>query len=264
MRRMREGIMAYNVKIEVFEGPFDLLFHLIEKNQIDIYDIPMTEITEQYISYIEKLEVLNLDITSEFLVMAATLIEIKSRMLLPIQTTEDKQLEIEDLDPRGELVRRLLEYKKYKAAAEELKDKEQRYQKIYFKLKEELIFDEVEEPLSIIDSINTKDLLLALSKCIERKSKIISPEKTIREMQRDVITIDDKIKELIHILNKENKVLFQDMFSDISTKLEIITTFLALLELIKLKEVVVKQSIAYTDISIELRNKEEQGVHING
>jgi len=259
-----EGIMAYNVKIQVFEGPFDLLFHLIEKNQIDIYDIPMTEITEQYISYIDSLEELNLDITSEFLVMAATLIEIKSRMLLPIQVVEDTQLEIEDLDPRGELVRRLLEYKKYKAAAEELKDKEQRYQRIYFKHKEELIFDEVEEALSIIDCIHTQDLLLALNKCIERKSKTISPQKTIREMQRDVITIDDKIKDIIKLLNRESKVLFQNMFSDLSTKLEIITTFLALLELIKLKEVIVKQNIAYTDIIIELRNNEEQGVHING
>jgi len=256
--------MAYNVKIQVFEGPFDLLFHLIEKNKIDLYDIPMTEITEQYISYIDKLEELNLDITSEFLVMAATLIEIKSRMLLPVQIVEDKQLEMEDLDPRGDLVRRLLEYKKYKAVAEELKGKEQRYQKIYFKTKEELIFDEMEEISSIIDHIDTKDLLLALSKCIEKKSKVISPEKTIREMQRDVITIDDKIKELLKMLNIDNEILFKDMFSDLSTKLEVITTFLALLELIKLKKVIVKQNIAYTDITIELRNKEEQGVHVNG
>jgi len=224
----------------------------------------MTEITEQYISYIEQLEELNLDITSEFLVMAATLIEIKSRMLLPIQVAEDKQLEIEDLDPRGELVRRLLEYKKYKAAAEELKDKEQRYQRIYFKLKEEFIFDEVEESLSIMDCIDTKDLLLALGKCIERKTKMISPEKTIREMQRDVITIDDKIKDLMDLLNKENKIFFGDMFSDISTKLEIITTFLALLELIKRKQVTIEQDTAYMDIRIELRNEDEQGVDTIG
>ncbi|QUH20724.1 segregation and condensation protein A [Alkaliphilus sp. B6464] len=256
--------MAYNVKIEVFEGPFDLLFHLIEKNQIDIYDIPMTEITEQYISYIEKLEELNLDITSEFLVMAATLIEIKSRMLLPIQITEDKQLEIEDLDPRDELVRRLLEYKKYKGAAEELKDKEQRYQRMYFKPKEEFIFDEADQSQFVMDSIGITDLLSALNRFIEKKLKTISPEKTIREMQRDVITIEDKINELICLLNKKKQIRFQDMFSNLSSKMEIITTFLALLELIRLKQVVAKQNIAYTDIVIELRNKEEQGVQTNG
>lgn len=256
--------MAYNVKIQVFEGPFDLLFHLIEKNQIDIYDIPMTEITEQYISYLESLEELNLDITSEFLVMAATLIEIKSKMLLPIQVVEDKQLELDDLDPRGELVRRLLEYKKYKAAAEELKDKEQRYQRIYFKPKEEFIFDELDPSLSIMDNIEVKDLLLALSKCIEKRSKITSPEKTIREMQRDVITIEDKTKEILDLLNKENKILFQDMFSDLTTKIEIITTFLALLELIRLKQVIIKQDNAYKDIIIELRNIEEKGENAIG
>ncbi len=256
--------MSYNVKIEVFEGPFDLLFHLIEKNKLDIYDIPMTEITDQYISYIEELEEMNLDITSEFLVMAATLIEIKSKMLLPIQVAEDKQLGIEDIDPRSELVRRLLEYRKYKAAAEELKDKEQRYQRIYFKPKEEIIFDEIEEPFSNLDCIDTKDLLLALRKCIEKKSKTVSPEKNIREMQRDTITIDDKINTILSLLSSSNKILFQNMFSNLSTKLEIITTFLALLELIKLKKVAAKQSTAYKDIIIELRNTEEQGVVIDG
>ena len=256
--------MSYNVKIEVFEGPFDLLFHLIEKNKLDIYDIPMTEITDQYISYIGELEEMNLDITSEFLVMAATLIEIKSKMLLPIQVAEDKQLGIEDIDPRSELVRRLLEYRKYKAAAEELKDKEQRYQRIYFKPKEEIIFDEIEEPFSNLDCIDTKDLLLALRKCIEKKSKTVSPEKNIREMQRDTITIDDKINTILSLLSSSNKILFQNMFSNLSTKLEIITTFLALLELIKLKKVAAKQSTAYKDIIIELRNTEEQGVVIDG
>ena len=256
--------MAYNVKIEVFEGPFDLLFHLIEKNKLDIYDIPMTEITDQYIAYLSELEELNLDVTSEFLIMAATLIEIKSKMLLPIQSIDNEQLSIEDIDPRGELVRRLLEYKKYKAAAEELKQKEQKYQKIYFKTKEEFILDPIEEPFSELENIDMKDLLSALSKCMERKIRTASPEKTIREMQRDTITIDDKINEIICILANERKILFQDMFSNASTKLEVITTFLALLELMKLKRVLVNQNRAYKDIIIELREPTEQGVDMNG
>lgn len=246
--------MAYNIKIKAFEGPFDLLFHLIQKNQIDIYDIPITEITDQYILYIEKLERLNLDITSEFLVMAATLIEIKSKMLLPIQNTEDQQLEIDDIDPRQELVNRLLEYKKYKAAAEEFKGKEKRYQKIFFKPKEEIILDESEESLHNIDSIDMNQLLSALNKCIDKKAKEITPEKTIRQMKRDTFTIENKTKHILELLNKKNKIRFQDMFLAEYSKLEIITTFLALLELIKLNNVIAKQKNIYSDIIIELRN----------
>lgn len=246
--------MAYNIKIKVFEGPFDLLFHLIQKNQIDIYDIPITEITDQYILYIEKLEQLNLDITSEFLVMAATLIEIKSKMLLPIQNTEDQQLEIDDIDPRQELVNRLLEYKKYKAAAEEFKDKEKRYQRIFFKPKEEIILDESEESLHNIDSIDMNQLLCALNKCIDKKAKEITPEKTIRQMKRDIFTIENKTKHILELLNKENRIRFQDMFLTEYNKLEIITTFLALLELIKLNNVIAKQNNIYSDIIIELKN----------
>lgn len=256
--------MVYNVKIEVFEGPFDLLFHLIEKNQVDIYDIPMTEITEQYISYIENVGELNLDITSEFLVMAATLIEIKSEILLPIKIEEDKQLELNDLDPRGELVRRLLEYKKYKAIAEELKDKEQHYQRIYFKPKEEIILDGIESPLFTTDCIEIKDLFLALNRCIERGARITSPEKIIKKIQRNAITIEDKIKKITKLLNKEKKILFQDMFSELTAKIEIIVTFLALLEIVRLKQVIIKQNTAYTDIIIELKEPGENGEDISG
>lgn len=249
--------MAYNIKIEVFEGPFDILFNLIEKNKIDIYDIPMTQITEQYISYLEKLEELNLEITSEFLVLAATLIEIKSKMLLPMQITEDTQLGFEELDPREELVRRLLDYKKYKAAAGELKDKEQRYQRIFFKQREEFILDETHKTEVILDSIEKEDLLIALSKVFKKHKEKTPYGKMIREMHRDAITIEDKIDELKVLLRVKKKILFQELFSNISLRLEIITTFLALLELIRLGQVVVSQSNAYSRIIIEVKDTDE-------
>lgn len=245
--------MVYNVKIEVFEGPFDLLFHLIEQNEIDIYDIPMTEITDQYIAYIKDLEELNLELTSEFLVMAATLIEIKSKTLLPIEVAEDKQIQLDDSDPRDELVRKLLEYKKYKKIATKLKDREDSHQKIYFKPKEELIFDK--DPwVSDIDDVSIEDLFLALNKCIKRRSSKIFPENIIRQIERSSLTVEDKINEITKLLNKERKILFQNMFSKSTSKIEIITTFLALLEIIRLKQVTVRQAIPCHDIVIELKS----------
>lgn len=245
--------MAYNIKIKVFEGPFDLLFHLIHKNQIDIYDIPITEITDQYILYIEQLEKLNLDNTSEFLVMAATLIEIKSKMLLPIENTTEVQLEIDEVDPRQELVNRLLEYKKYKNIAEDFKIKEKRYHKIFFKPREEFILEDSEK---MLDNINIEHLLSSLNKCINKKAKEITPEKTMRHIKRDVVTIEDKTKHILELLEQRNKIQFQDMFLASSSKLDVITSFLALLELIKLNNVVAKQNNIYSNIIIQLKNEE--------
>ena len=242
--------MAYNIKLEAFEGPFDLLFHLIEKNEIDLYDIPINEITEQYIFYIKSLEELDLEVTSEFLVMAATLLEIKSKMLLPVEVVEDKQLEFEDIDPRSELVRKLIEYKKYKLAAEEFKDREDFSSRLYFKPREEFI-PETEDYDKLLDNIEMKDLLLALQKALKGKQQGSTINTSIRQLQRDSFTIEDKINALLEMLDASPLLSFNRLFQAISTKNEIITTFLALLELIKLKKITVKQDICFTDISIE-------------
>ncbi len=245
--------MAYNIKLQAFEGPFDLLFHLIEKNEIDIYDIPINEITDQYIAYIKAMEHLDLEITSEFLVMAATLLEIKSKMLLPVEVVEHVQLEFEELDPRHELVRRLLEYKKYKLVAEVFKEKEDVSKKLYFKPREEIIF-EVEEVVKPLENLEMDDLLKALEKIFTGKNIRIKEKNTFHQMQRDAFTIEEKINEIINLLSHKQTLKFSKLFATLGSRNEIITTFLALLELIKLKQVSVQQDLCFMDIDIKLKN----------
>ncbi|WP_026475910.1 segregation and condensation protein A [Alkaliphilus transvaalensis] len=245
--------MAYNVKLQAFEGPFDLLFHLIEKNEIDIYDIPINQVTDQYISYIRQMESLDLEITSEFLVMAATLLEIKSKMLLPVEVVDHVQLEIEELDPRHELVRKLLEYKKYKVVAEVFKEKEDLSKKLYFKPREEIIFEQ-EEDAHILENLEMADLLNALEKVLTSKNVKIKEKNTFHQMQRDSFTIEEKIIEIQKILSQKHTIKFKSLFETLSNRNEMITTFLALLELIKMKEVAVKQDLCFSDIEIKLKN----------
>lgn len=244
--------MAYNVKVEAFEGPFDLLFHLIEKNEIDIYDIPINQVTQQYIEYIQQMEEIDLEVTSEFLVMAATLIEIKSKMLLPVQVVEDQQLEFEDIDPRSELVRKLLEYKKFKMVAEEFKEMEEYSKKLFFKLKEEIIFESSDD--KGLENVDMDDLLNALNNILTSKNKRHRKRNHIRQMQRETFTIENKIEYILNELKEKSRLSFNKLFASMKDKREIITTFLALLELIKMKKVMVSQNICFSDIIIELRN----------
>lgn len=244
--------MAYTIKIEAFEGPFDLLFHLIEKNEIDIYDIPINDITEQYLHYIYEMEKLDLDITSEFLVMAATLIEIKSKMLLPKDVFIDEGIEIEDIDPRDELVRRLLEYKKYKAITEEFKKREGLYNRIYFKAKEEIIFESHDHD-KILDNLEINDLINAFNKLLKDTSKKIQdPNYNLREIEREPVSIEDKLVDILNILNHKKKITFQSIFTSAADKLEVVVTFLALLELMKVKKIKVIQEKCFDGIMIEL------------
>ncbi|SNR87206.1 condensin subunit ScpA [Anaerovirgula multivorans] len=244
--------MAYTIKIEAFEGPFDLLFHLIEKNEIDIYDIPINDITEQYLHYIYEMEKLDLDVTSEFLVMAATLIEIKSKMLLPKDVFVEEGIEVEDIDPRDELVRKLLEYKKYKAVTEEFKKREGLYNRIYFKAKEEIIFESHDHD-KILDNLEINDLINAFNKLLKDTSKKIQdPYYNIREIEREPVSIEDKLVDILNILNHKKKITFQSIFTSIADKLEVVVTFLALLELMKVKKIKVIQEKCFDGIMIEL------------
>ncbi|MCC5909912.1 MAG: segregation/condensation protein A [Clostridiaceae bacterium] len=247
--------MNYTIKIEAFEGPFDLLFHLIEKNELDIYDIPINEITEQYLKYIYKMEKLDLNITSEFLVMAATLIEIKSKMLLPKDSSEGKVQEKEEQDPRSDLVRKLLEYKKYKAVAQELKTKGEHYSRTYFKPKEEIIISHDKDNESIED-MQADDLLKVLSQILLNKYKSNTDvlNSHVRHIERETITIEDKSKEIITKLQETEQISFYDLFQNLEDKTAIIVTFLALLELLKMKKVTVVQSLCFSDITIEYRH----------
>lgn len=244
--------MDYTIKIEAFEGPFDLLFHLIEKNEIDIYDIPIKDITEQYLDYIYKMDKLDLDITSEFLILAATLIEIKSKMLLPKDLLTDEEIEVEDIDPRDELVKRLLEYKKYKSVTEEFKRRESIYNRLYFKSKEEIIIENQQQDKSL-EGLKIRDLVNAFNKLLtENNVKIESNYNMIRKIEREPITLEDKLNEIMFILKQKKKIAFINLFTSASDKLDFVMTFLALLELIKIKKVSVFQEKCFDGIEIEL------------
>jgi len=241
--------MSYNIKIETFEGPFDLLLHLVEKNQVDIYDIPITKITDQYVDYINQLKEIDLDITSEFLLMAATLIEIKSRMLLPVKKSNESLVE-EEVDPRGDLVRRMLEYRKYKEISQQFRLREEYSNKIYSKKKEELIFNSNQD--NTLDDIDLDELITAFNKLILRKkagSKIES-SKNMRKIHRESVTIEERINYILNLLEESTHISFDEIFSIETSRVELITTFLAILELMKLKKIVIKQDLCFSQIII--------------
>lgn len=239
-------------KLDAFEGPFDLLFHLIEKNKIDIYDIPISELTDQYILYINSFENKDMDSISEFILMASTLVEIKSKMLLP----KDKDEKEKEEDPRDELVNRLIEYKKFKAAAE-LLDKRQFYSEyLYFKKYDKTITQYVKsyeetEIKDIIEAIDLNLLYEAFKDVLKRKDiKVDKIRSNFNSVIREVYTIENKMQYINDLLIISDKIKFSEIFRNESTKSEIVTTFLAVLELIKIKKIRVFQKTIFDEIVI--------------
>ncbi len=247
--------MNYKVEIEAFKGPMDLLLHLIEKAEIDIYDIPINDITEQFIEHIYQMGELNLEIASEFLLMAATLIEIKSKMLLPNEIkTSDLQMEMEEVDPRVELVRRLVEYKKYKEVSKELREFEENQSKVYYKPKEELY--EYEDEEVEIEGLDVSLLLKSISKIIKRKNKVENTL-TINEIQREEYTLEDCIEDIKLKLESNSSFKFSKLLYKDTTKKEIIVYFLSILELIRMKYISVYQKEDFSDLIISKRVEKE-------
>lgn len=242
--------MAINVKLQVFEGPLDLLLHLIEKAEVDIYDIPIAEITDQYLQYINMMEVHDLEISSEFIVMAATLLEIKSKMLLPKPKKEEN---CEDtIDPREELVQKLIEYKKYKEASLELKDKLCIYEKVFYKPPEP-----IEDYINDVASISnvSLDMLYISFKNILLKNDS-KKRNNFREIYREVVTVEDKIQLINKLLASKPSFYFDDLFLSSSNKYETIITFLAVLELIKRRSLHIEQERNFARILIRRRAKD--------
>lgn len=232
--------MTYKVKLEVFEGPLDLLLYLIKKEELDIYDIPIAKITEQYLEYLEFMKMLDLNIAGEFLVMAATLMHIKSRMLLP---PDETQIDEEEEDPRTELVRRLLEYKKFKEAAGELSQMESKQKHFFARVgtgKEKAAPEE-----NGFFEASLFDLITAFTKILKD-----IPRDVFHEVIKDEFTVSEKIHDILHLLVEKQAINFGDLFRATKSKREIITIFLALLELIRLKEIIVKQASPFSDIEI--------------
>jgi len=238
--------MEYKIVVDAFEGPLDVLLNLIEKSKIDIYDIPINIITEQYLDYIGEIEDFDLDVTSEFIVMAATLMEIKSKMLLPIEQILDDE---EEEDPRDELVRRLIEYKLFKEMAIRFKETEEIESMAYYKPREEFP-DEVDK-FKELGQLDLFKLVKTLNNIIKRnESSNVKKEDTSDEILIEKYSIKDCTSNIKYILKKSKKILFSELFEKNSSKEEIITYFLALLELSRLKEIVVKQNDIFDDLII--------------
>ena len=240
--------MSYKLKLDVFEGPLDLLLFLIKKNDIDIYDIPITKITDQYLEYIEMMKMLDLEVIGEFLVMAATLMQIKSKMLLP---PDPNAVEEEEIDPRDELVRRLEEYRVFKEIAEQLKGKESERQDFFTRQVDEASRKELENDAKEVHfEANLFDLINAFTSAL---SKI--KEESFYEVSREEYTVEQKIHEILHSLLKDTRILLTDIFGKAKSKVEMIVSFMAILELIRLKEIVVVQKRLFADIEV-MRNRE--------
>ncbi|MCI9354681.1 MAG: segregation/condensation protein A [Firmicutes bacterium] len=243
---------SINVHLEAFEGPFDLLFHLIEKNEIDIYDIPIAQLTEQYIAFLEQAEYKNMDGMSEFLLMAATLIEIKSKLLLPKQKQEQPQQ-----DPREELVNKLLEYKKFKEITEDFKKREETAALVLYKEADKAVEKLKQSNKQDLDldkflcGITLDNLYEAFTEVMKRReTKVDRVRSSFKSVERDLYTIDEKIDYIRDLLILRPSVSFYTIFRPKAVKMEIVVTFLALLELIKMKEVSVSQKEAFSEILI--------------
>lgn len=235
----------YKVKLEVFEGPLDLLLYLIKRDEIDIYDIPIEHITRQYLEYLEAFQVLDLDIAGEFVVMAANLIYIKSRNLLPVHQQDEAEAE-EEADPRWELVRQLLEYKKFKDAAAHLAEREAHQSSLYGRIPETPEFSE-ERPLA---EVSIFDLINAFQKILKRVHKT----EQLREIFEENYSVSAKIEFVLKITGSRTALKFSELFASSASRTEIVVTFLALLELIRLKQIGIIQSEVFGEI--ELMRKE--------
>ena len=228
---------AYEVKLDVFEGPLDLLLHLINQYEIDIYDIPMAEITKQYLDYIHTMKYLELNIASEYLVMASTLVAIKSQMLLPKQEIVDETDEYVE-DPREELMNRLIEYRKYKQAAEKLKEREE--EAIHTYTRPPVVFDELIQDKTTVSkgNVSVYDMINALGKMFQRK-KWDQPLDT--KVSRAEIPIEQRMKDVLKMVKKSHHGVAFDQLFPYPSKTHIVITFIAILELMKVHEVYCKQ-----------------------
>ena len=232
--------MSMNVQLEMYEGPLDLLLHLIKKNEVSITDIPIALITEQYLETLGVMHNLNLDMAGEFIAMASTLIHIKSRMLLPPEEGEEDEDEGED--PRDELVRRLLEYQRFKEASEDLARREILHRDVFVRSSEAV--EEVESnefaPVSIFE------LISALRRVLEKL-----PEDVAHTVELENISVREKMTMILDFLHRNSKVVFHTLFESAASRMEVVVTFLALLELMKMRAVKVVQEERLGPIVVE-------------
>lgn len=241
--------MSYRLNLEVFEGPFDLLLYLIKKDEIDIYDIPISKLLDEFLEYVEMIKELDLEVAGDFILMASTLMHIKSKMLLPKESLVLE--EGEEIDPRADLVRRLLEYKRYKEVAHALDDKEQEQRQVYWrhgiKLSDEELEPSQEELASPqFQEVNLFDLLSAFKRVLTYAKPDI-----LGEINREEVKTSQKINEILDELDKQSKIDFTELFLRQKTKIAMVATFLAILELARLKAIMIIQEGSFERINIQ-------------
>lgn len=244
--------MELTVKLQVFEGPLDLLLYLLEKNKVNIYDIPIVEITEQYMEYIREMKRQDLEVLSEFLVMAATLVDIKSRMLLPPNPDSEEEEE----DPRAELVQQLLEYKMYKCMAYELKDRQMDAGRVMYK--KPTIPEEVrayEPPVDIhelMSDITLSRLHEIFESIMKKQQDKIDPLRSkFGKIEKEEVSLEDKMEDLKKYAAGHRHFSFRGLLTAQSSKVEVIVTFLAILELMKMGTIRISQEHIFDDIQID-------------
>ncbi|MFH1503998.1 MAG: segregation/condensation protein A [Candidatus Omnitrophota bacterium] len=229
------------INLDIFEGPLDLLLYLIKKDHLNIYDIPIADVVEQYIQFLDLMKLLDINLASEYLVTAANLINIKSKMLLP----REEEPQAPEEDPREELIRRLLEYEKFKEAADFFREKELERDKYYRRPQ-----SQVQGSHEIYIEASIFDLISAFKTALKE-----IPKDVFFEVVKDEFTVEEKVHDLLHLLLTKEKVALKELFSQARNKLEIVVTFLAILELIKLREVVAVQEELFGSISIARSDK---------
>ena len=235
---------AYSVKLDVFEGPLDLLLFLIKRDEIDICDIPIAHITKQYLEYIELMKELNLEIAGEFIVMAATLMRIKVRMLLP--KTQDEE---EEGDPREELVSALLEYRKFKEAAQILKAKESE-ESCWFPRTDFSFLNKLPEDEILVEA-SLHDLIFAFKRIL-----VSQPKETFHTIDYPKVDLEDRIEYVLNRLKHKDGVIFAELISDTPIKLVMVVTFMAILELIRLQKIYIRQTKHFSEIWV-FRNEKK-------
>jgi len=240
--------MIYKVKLDIFEGPFDLLVYLIENAQMSIYDIQVAEITKQYIEYVDRIKRIDAALAGEFMVLAASLIEIKSKMLLPGKSYEDDSSLMDD--PREELVQRLLEYKKYKMAATYLETQETKAQQIFTKPQEDLsLYTKESETYLSLDLI---PFMKAFHSFLLKKMRLEEVQNRYSIVRQQQMTVEERIEEIKQVFINKKRVHFNDLLGEQMTRGNIVLTFLSMLELIRQKAVKFSQNATYGEIIFTL------------
>ena len=234
----------YKVKFEVFEGPLDLLLYLIKKDEVDIYEVNLTKLATQFIEYIDVMRMLDLDIAGEFLVMASTLMYIKSRELLPVDLQVVQEEEEDGEDPRWELIRQLVEYKKFKDAASQLQSLEAAQEHIFPRVPGKLEF--ATQPPVAKPEVSLFDLINAVNSILKR----ITQREDLRDIFEDKWTVSEKIELIGNLVRTNGTAKFSALFAAATSRTEVVVTFLAVLELIRLKQILVTQSDVFGDIDI--------------